>query len=92
MHDQLVLRSNAECKTYSQVSVLEQRDKVCLGRLLQSHDCTALESEVGLEVLCDFADKTLEGKFADEEFGGLHSERAKRASQCQHSSQTYVPR
>jgi len=43
-----------------QVGVLEERDEVSLGRLLESHDGGGLESKVGLEVLSDLTDETLE--------------------------------
>ena len=46
-------------------------DKVGLSRFLESHDSRGLEPEVSLEVLCDFPNESLEGKFADEKFGGL---------------------
>ena len=55
----------------AQVGVLEEPDKVGLGRLLQGHDGGALEAEVGLEVLGDLADEALEGELPDEELGGL---------------------
>jgi len=55
----------------AKVGVLEERDEVCLNGLLKSTDGGGLEAEVGLEVLCDFTDQTLEGKLADEEFRGL---------------------
>jgi hypothetical protein len=57
--------------TYSQVGIFEERDKVCLSRLLEGHDSARLESEVGLEILCNFTDETLEGELSDEELGGL---------------------
>jgi hypothetical protein len=38
---------------------------------LEGADCTALETEVGLEVLSDLTNETLEGKLSDEELGGL---------------------
>ena len=52
-----------------QVGVLEQGNEVGFGRLLESHDGGRLESEVGLEVLSDFTDQTLEGELSDEELG-----------------------
>ena len=55
----------------AQVGVLEQADQVSLAGLLQGHDGGTLESEVGLEVLCDFTDESLEGQLADEQFGAL---------------------
>jgi hypothetical protein len=54
----------------SQVGVFEQGDEVGLGSLLQSHDGGRLESEVGLEVLGDFTDQTLEWELSDEELSG----------------------
>ena len=55
----------------AQVGVFEKSDQVSLACLLESHDGGALEAEVGLEVLGDFTDKTLEGQLADEELGAL---------------------
>ena len=55
----------------SQVGIFEQRHQVRLSRLLQSHNGARLETEIGLEVLRDFTDKTLEGELADEEVGAL---------------------
>ncbi len=57
----------------SQVGVLEQRDEVGLGRLLEGHDGGRLEAQVGLEVLRDLTDQALEGKLADQELGGFLS-------------------
>ena len=55
----------------AQVGVLEETDKVGLAGLLEGHDGRGLESEISLEVLGDFTDKTLEGQLADEELGRL---------------------
>ena len=44
----------------SQVGVLEERDEVSLGGLLEGHDGRRLEAEVGLEVLSNLTDETLE--------------------------------
>ena len=55
----------------AQVGVLEQTDEVCLASLLEGHDGGALEAQIGLEVLSDFTDQTLEGQLADEKFGAL---------------------
>ena len=55
----------------AEVSVLEERDKVCLDGLLESADGGRLEAEVRLEVLGDLTNKTLEGQLADEKLGGL---------------------
>jgi hypothetical protein len=55
----------------SKVRVFEERDEVGLGRLLQSHDGGGLEPEVGLEVLGDLTDETLEGQLPDQELRRL---------------------
>ena len=55
----------------AQVGVLEKTNKVGLASLLKGHDGGALEAEIGLEVLGDLTDKTLEGQLADEELSGL---------------------
>ena len=55
----------------AQVGVLEQTDEVGLAGFLQGHDGRALETQVGLEVLGDLTDQTLEGQLADEELGGF---------------------
>ena len=55
----------------AQVGVLEETHKVGLGGLLESHHGGALETQIGLEVLGDFPDETLEGKLANEQLGGL---------------------
>lgn len=53
-----------------QVGVLEQGDEVGFGGFLQGHNGRRLESEVGLEVLGNFTDETLEGELSDQELGG----------------------
>jgi hypothetical protein len=55
----------------AQVGVLEQRDEVSLNRLLESANGRALEAEIGLEVLGNLADETLEGELADQKLSGL---------------------
>ena len=55
----------------AQVGVLEKSDEVGLAGLLEGHDGRALEAKVGLEVLGDLPDQTLEGQLADEQLGGL---------------------
>ena len=55
----------------AQVGVLEESDEVSLSSLLESHDSGRLESEISLEVLSDFTDKSLEWQLADEELGGF---------------------
>lgn len=55
----------------AQVGVLEESDQVSLAGLLESHDGGALETQVGLEVLGNLPDQTLEWQLADEELGAL---------------------
>ena len=54
-----------------EVGVLEQRDEVGLRGFLESQNSRRLEAEVGLEVLRNLTDKTLEGELADKELGRL---------------------
>ena len=53
----------------AKVGVFKERDQVCFNGLLKSSDGRRLEAKVGLEVLCDFTDQTLERKLADQELG-----------------------
>jgi hypothetical protein len=53
----------------TQVGVLEESNQVSLGRFLQSQDSSGLETEIGLEILGNFANETLEGRLADQEIG-----------------------
>jgi len=55
----------------AQVGVLEQGDEVGLNGLLESTDGGGLEAEVGLEVLGDLTNQTLEGELADQKLSGL---------------------
>jgi histone H3 len=55
----------------AQVGVLEQGDEVSLDGLLEGTDGGGLEAEVGLEVLGNLTDQTLEGELADEQLSGL---------------------
>ena len=55
----------------AKVGVLEETDEVSLRGLLKGHDGGALEAEIGLEILGDLTDETLEGELADEELSGL---------------------
>lgn len=55
----------------AQVGVFEKSDQVSLASLLEGHDSRALEPQVGLEILGDFTDETLEWEFPDEELGAL---------------------
>merc|ERR1719510_2125011 len=55
----------------TEVGVLEEPHEVGLASLLESHHGGALEAEVGLEVLSNLPDETLEWKLADEQLSGL---------------------
>jgi len=55
----------------SQVGILEKTNEVGLGGLLKGQDGRSLEAKIGLEILSDLTDKSLERKLADEELGGL---------------------
>ena len=71
----------------SEIGVLEERDKVSLGSLLESHDGRRLEAEISLgilslqttvkragkylEVLGDFTDEALEGELANQKLRRL---------------------
>ena len=55
----------------AQVGVLKQTNEIGLASLLKSHYGGALETQIGLEVLSDFTDKTLEWQLADEQLGAL---------------------
>lgn len=55
----------------AQVGVLEQGDEVRLDRLLKRADGGGLESKVGLEVLGNLTDETLEGELSDEKLSRL---------------------
>ena len=55
----------------AEVGVLEETDEVSLAGLLQGHDGRALEAQIGLEVLCNLTNETLEDQHADEKLGAL---------------------
>ena len=55
----------------AEVGILEEGDEIGFDGLLKRTDGGALEAEVGLEVLRDFTDKTLEGELSDQKFGRL---------------------
>ena len=55
----------------AQVRVLEEPDQVGLSSFLESENSRALETEIGLEVLGNLTDKSLERQLADEKLGRL---------------------
>ena len=55
----------------TQVGVLEESNQVGLGGFLESQDSGGLEAKIGLEILGNFANETLERSLADQEIGRL---------------------
>ena len=55
----------------AEVGVLEESDHVSLSGLLESEDGRGLESEVGLEIVGDFSNESLERKLSNEELSGF---------------------
>ena len=55
----------------AQVGVLKEGDEVSLNGFLEGTDGRGLEAEIGLEVLGDLTDQTLEWELADQKLGGL---------------------
>jgi hypothetical protein len=55
----------------AQVGVLEEANQVSLAGLLEGHDGRRLKPQVGLEVLGDLTDQTLEWQLADQKLGRL---------------------
>lgn len=69
--DVLLLDGNSLGVDGTQVSVLKQGDQVSLNGFLQSTDGRGLESQVGLEVLGDFSDQSLERQLSDQKLSRL---------------------
>jgi hypothetical protein len=55
----------------TQVCIFEKTDKVGLRGFLKGQDGGSLETKIGLEILGNLTDKTLEGQLADEKVSGL---------------------
>lgn len=55
----------------AQVGILEEGDEVSLDGLLEGTDGGGLEAQVGLELLGNLTDETLEWELADEELSRL---------------------
>ena len=60
-----ILKSNKG--THTKIGVLKETDKVGFAGFLQSHHGRALEPQVGLEVLGNLANQTLEGELANQQ-------------------------
>ena len=55
----------------TQVGILKESNKVGLGGFLKGQDGRSLESKIGLEILGNLTNKTLERQLANEKVGGL---------------------
>ena len=55
----------------TQVGVFKQTHEVSFAGFLKGHHGRALETQIGLEILSDLTDKTLEGQLADQQLGGF---------------------
>ena len=55
----------------TQVCIFKEGNKVGLNGFLESTDGRGLEAKVGLEILGDLSDKTLEWEFSDQELSRL---------------------
>lgn len=53
----------------AKISILEQRDQVCLCGFLQCQYCLALEPNLLLEISGNIPHQSLEGQFTDEKLG-----------------------
>ena len=53
----------------TQICVFEQPHEVSFSGFLEGSNSGALESKIGLEVLCYLPDETLERKLSDQQFG-----------------------
>jgi hypothetical protein len=50
----------------AQVGIFKEGDQISLHGLLKSTDGGCLKTQIGLDVLSDFANKTLKGKLSNE--------------------------
>lgn len=55
----------------AKVGILEKSNEVCFCCFLQRKYGGTLEPKIGFVILSNFANKTLEGKFANEQIGTL---------------------
>jgi len=62
----------------AKIGVLEERNEVGFGCLLQCQDGCALEAEIFLEILRNLADQSLEGQFANQVVSALLYRRISR--------------
>jgi len=69
--DSLSHDSNTLSVDGSQVGVFEETNEVSFSSLLEGHDGARLESEIGLEVLSDLTNQTLEWELSDQQLSAL---------------------
>ena len=62
---------NKGTQTHTKVGILKKTDKVGFAGFLQGHHGRALKPQVGLEVLSNLADQTLERELANQQLGRL---------------------
>ena len=55
----------------TQVCFFKKSYQVSLCSFLKSTDCSALETQICLEILCNFTNEALKGQLADQQFSGL---------------------
>merc|ERR1719328_539722 len=55
----------------AQVGIFEKSNQISLGCFLKSHDSARLKSQVSLEILSNFTNKSLEGQLANQKLGRL---------------------
>ncbi|KVI00645.1 hypothetical protein Ccrd_021110 [Cynara cardunculus var. scolymus] len=55
----------------TKISVLEKPDQISLRGFLERSDGATLKPQIGLEILCDFPNQSLEWKFPDQKLGTL---------------------
>jgi hypothetical protein len=67
----LALDSDTLSVDGAKIGILEERDEVGLNGFLEGTDGRGLEAEIGLEVLGDFTNETLERELSDQKLGRL---------------------
>jgi histone H3 len=55
----------------TKIGILKERNEVSFNGFLEGTDGRRLEAKVGLEVLSDFTNETLEGELSDQKLGRL---------------------
>merc|ERR1719492_580485 len=55
----------------AQVGIFKKSNQISLGCFLESHDSARLKPQVGLEILSNFTNKSLEGQLANQKLSRL---------------------